>query len=143
MAVDIRRGICFGEPERLCLRQRVREREPSRFHPVENVVARAIENAGDPIQPITGQSFLNGSNDRKASGHGGFVEQRPVLRPRQIQQLGSMLRDELLIGSDNGLAGAQGAANQIPRRLQTTDELDDDIHVGRERVIELLRPANV
>ena len=70
----------------------------------EDVVAGAVQDAGDAEQPIAGQPFPDGANDRNAARDRRLEQQLALVLPRQRQQLHAVRRDELLVGGDDRFA---------------------------------------
>jgi hypothetical protein len=54
-------------------------------------------------------------------------------RLRRLEQLGAVLRQQLLVGGHHVLAGPEGAELEVERRASPSDELDDDLDL---RVLE-------
>ena len=79
VAVDVGRRIRLGISERLRLFQRVGKRKPRAVHAREDVVAGAVQDAGHAQQPIAGEPFSHGANDRNAAGHRRLEQQLALL----------------------------------------------------------------
>ncbi len=50
----------------------------------------------------------------------------------QLQKIGAVARDELLVRGDDRLPSLQRAANDLVRSGDAADEFDDDLHVRVE-----------
>ena len=142
VAVDIGRRIRLGVTERLRLFQRIGKREPRAVHAGEDVVAGAVQDAGHAQQPIAGEPFPDGANDRNAAGHRRLEQQLALMLPRERQQLDAVRRDELLVGRDDRLAACERSPDEIARRLETAHQLDDDVGVGCDDVVDAVGPVD-
>jgi hypothetical protein len=54
-----------------------------------------------------------------------------------------MARDELLVGGDNRLSCLESAADPLPRRVETADQLDQDVRIGGQHLIDIRSPAHI
>ena len=50
------------------------------------------------------------------------------------------MRDQLLVGGDDGFAGGKRAANPVFGGMQAADQFDDDVGAGRENIVDALGP---
>ena len=66
----------------------------------------------------------------------------PIFRARSSSS-GPVFGNQQLVGGDDGFARAQRLAHPFAGGLEAADQLDDDVHVGREHVVDIFRPANV
>ena len=91
--IDIERRVRFGETKLLRFRQDVGELPALLAHGTQNVIARAIQDSVDSVQPIAGETLPQGSDDRYAAGNRGFVSKAdpgivggsPEIRPVQCE----------------------------------------------------------
>ena len=65
------------------------------------------------------------------------------LRAGEREQLGAVVRDELLVGGHDGLAGGERAAHPAAGRIEPADEFHDDVGVRLEHVVGALGPRHV
>ena len=70
-AFDVERRIGLRITERLCIGERLREVVTAR-HLREDVVRRAVDDAGDPVDRIAGEAFAQRFDDRNAAGDRTF-----------------------------------------------------------------------
>ena len=84
---DVLRGIRFGESQRLRFGQRVPELDAVPLHAAQDVIAGAVEDTGDPRQPVAGKSMFDRADDRHSAGHRGLetdAAPRPLGRRRVV-----------------------------------------------------------
>ena len=70
-AFDVERRIGFRIPERLRVGQRLRK-VVTRGHLREDVVRRAVDDSGDPVDRVAGEPFSQRLDDRNAAGDRAF-----------------------------------------------------------------------
>ena len=79
-AFDVERRIGLGIPERLCVGERLRK-VVTRRHLREDVVRRAVDDSGNPVDRVAGESFAQRLDDRNAAGDRAFeadADRRPA-----------------------------------------------------------------
>ena len=79
VAVDVGRRIRLGISERLRLFQRIGKRQARAVHAREDVIAGAVQDAGDAQQPIAGQPFPDRADDRNAARDRRLEQQLALL----------------------------------------------------------------
>ena len=141
-AVHVLGRIRLGEAGRLRLRERVGERQLRRLHPAQDVRARAVQNAAHLDEPIAGEAFLQRAEHRNAAGHRRLEPQLLTAHAGQVAELRAVMGDELLVGGHDRLAGQQCRTHPLVGRMQPADELDDDVHVARQHVVDVLGPLD-
>ena len=87
-------------------------------------------------------------DDGNAAGDRGVVEQLHTMFRGDGGKSGAAIGDELLVGSDDGLARAQRCREPALDRIEATDGLDDDIDVcsgehGLRLVVPLRRGGHM
>ncbi len=142
VTIDVGRRVGLGKPTLLRFGQGVVKSKTRRLHPVQDVIACAIEDAGNTKQPIARKPFLYGADYGKTPGNRRLVQELPILHTRQIQEFGTMLGNQLLVRGHDRLAGTERPPNQISRGLQPTHQLDDHVHIGRQHIVEVLGPPH-
>ena len=142
VAVDVGRRIRLGISELLRLFQRIGKRQPRAVHAGEDVVARAVQDAGHAQQPIAGEPFPDGANDRNAAGHRRLEQQLAPMLARERQQLDTVRRDELLVCGDDRFPRLERSLDEIACRLETAHQLDDDVGVRSDDVVDAVGPVD-
>ena len=66
-AADVKRRIRFGVAEPLSLTEADFERQVLGLHAGEDVVASAVENSGNPLNCVSGQTLAQGLDDGNAA----------------------------------------------------------------------------
>ncbi len=139
--LDILRGIRLGQPEGLCLHQRIAKRQTVALHTAQDVVAGTVQDAGHTRQTVARQPVLDSADDRDASGDRCLEAQMAAGARRLSQQVGAGVRDDLLVRGHDRLAGPQCFPNPLLSRRASSNQFDDDINVVAERVVDAFRPA--
>ena len=78
-AVDVEARIGLGIAQTLRFGEHLVERAPALAHVGEDVVAGAVQDAVDPLDPVAGQALAQGLDDRDAAGHGGLETDRGAI----------------------------------------------------------------
>ena len=67
------------------------------------------------------------AHERDAAGDGGLEQQVDAGVVGGGEQLGADVGEQLLVGRDDRLAGAQRRGDQLAGRLDAADDLDDEV----------------
>jgi hypothetical protein len=110
-AIDILRRIGLGQSERLRFSQRLTERQAIAFHAAEDVVAGAVQDAGDSCQAVSREPMLNGAYHWHPAGNRCFESQMPTQSRCLGEQLGAAMRDHLFVCGHHRLASLQRFAD--------------------------------
>ena len=137
MAVDVERGFRLGVAQALGIGEDLGELGSLELHPRQDVVAGAIDDAGDARDPIAGERFAQGLDDRDAPGHGGLVIQVGAVLGGQGEQFGAMGREQGLVGGDHGLAELEGRPDHLARGRHPAHQFHHDLHL---RVVDHFAP---
>ena len=130
VAVDVERRFSFGVAQALSIGQDIRELGPLELHPGEDVVAGAIDDAGDARDPVSGEGFPERLDDGNAPGDGGFVvEVRLVLRS-QSEEFWAVGREESLVGGDHRLAQFEGCTDHLACCCHSAHQFDHELDLG-------------
>ena len=113
VSLDIGRGIALGQAEALRLGQRVGEVDTVLFHPGQDEVRRAVDDAHDAHDLLAGERLAQGPHNRDGARHRGFVEQVDAAGVRQLGQLGPRHGQDGLVGRHHRFAGAQGGLDEL------------------------------
>ena len=73
---------------------------------------------------------MSGRIDRDAARDGRLEEQVEPRRVGRLEQLAPLVREQLLVGGDHPLAVREGPEQQLLRRLDAAEDLDDDVDPG-------------
>ena len=82
------------------------ERTAGRFHPRQHGVRRPVQNADDAREPIAGEPFADGADDRHRAADRRFVAKLPALALGQRQERRPFTGDDLLVRGDDRLPRA-------------------------------------
>ena len=125
-AVHVGRRVGFRVAERLGLGQHVRELAPLLAHGGEDVVAGAVEDAGDPADAVGRQALAQRLDDGNAAGNGRLEREGGGAR-----QGGAVQGDQRLVGGDDGAAGSEGGGDKgAGRTFRAADQLHHGIDAG-------------
>ncbi len=143
-AVDIERGVAFGVAQRLRFGQHFFEFAAALAHHGQDVVAGAVEDAGDGVDVVAGQALPQGFDDRDAAGDRGLEAQGQTAALSQSGEAAAMHREQRLVGGDDGFAGSECCLHEGPgRAFGAADQLDHHVHRGivreGDRVVVPLR----
>ena len=123
---NIESGIGLRIAELLRLLQAVREGERFLFHPCQNVVAGAVEDAIDALDGIAGQIVAQGFDDRYSARDRSLEGQRDALFLGERGEPHAVLGDQRLVGSDEGFARAERRFGCVERdAFLSPDQFDE------------------
>ena len=94
-------------------------------------------------EAIGGQAFADRANHRDAAGHGRFEAEMDAALRGEPQQRAAFVRHQLLVGGHHRFARVERLLDPRARRLESADQLDDDVDFGREEVFEPLGPTDI
>ena len=97
--------IGLGVTQLLRVGQHLGEFPPALAHLRQDVVAGAVQDAGDAGDAVAGQALAQRLDDGDAAGHRRLEPQRHVAPFRRRRQRRAVHRQHRLVGSDHGLAG--------------------------------------
>ena len=142
-AVEIFGGVGLGISAGLRFFQRLAERNPGVLDAAQNVVAGSIQNSGNAVQAVSAQAGAQRGENGHSSGHRGAELKLASLLRGQLQKIGAVARDQLLVGRDHRLAGLQRRAHDLLRRIQAADQFDHDVGVGAEHRLNVVGPDDI
>ena len=114
-AVEIFAGVGFGIAACLRLFESFAEGNASGLNAAENVVAGAVQNAGDAVQAISAEPGAQRGKNGNAAGDGRSKLKLAAVRAGELQQVRAVTGDELLVGRHHRLARVQRASHQLFR----------------------------
>ena len=115
-AVDVERRIGFGVAQLLRIGEHLGELAAALAHLRQDVVAGAVEDAGDAADAVRGQPLAQRLDHRNAAGHRRLERQRHAALLGRGGERGAMHREHRLVGGDHRLAGGQRRLHQGTRR---------------------------
>src|SRR5882672_3461087 len=137
--LDIVGRIGFGESGGLSLGQRLRERLPLALHLRQDVVGRAVDDAGDARDAVGLQPALQGRDQRDAAPDRRLEKDRHVVAVGQVEDLRAVFGDQLFVGRDDVFAVRDRAFDHLVSRFNAARALDQNLYlwiVGElERVV--------
>ena len=138
-----RRWVGFGVTEPLRFGENRTEILALPLHCGQDVVAGAVENAFDSVDPVADHALSQGLQDRGAGAHGGFEQQARAVRLGTLRQVQTMLRDHRLVGRDQRPAMAERFARKIEcRTVGPADHLGDRVDSVEAREFDgIIAPA--
>ena len=134
MAVDVERGFRLGVAQALGIGEDLGELGSLELHPRQDVVAGAIDDAGDARDPVAGEGFAQGLDDRDAPGHRRFKSHHHAPGLGSCKNFGAVHGQQGLVGRDHMLACCNGFHHQSLGDAITANQLDDnvDFRVGND-----------
>ena len=85
-----------------------------------------------PGEPLPRQRFRQRSNDGDTSAHGRFEEQRHARLLGCRDELRAAGSNALFVRSNDRLAGPEGLQHEVPGRILTAHDLDDEVNPGAD-----------
>jgi hypothetical protein len=86
--------------------------------------------------------MFDGAHDGDAPRDGRLEPHMPPGPPRNLEQFRPCMSDDLLVRGHDRLPRRKGAPDPLFRRQPSADELHEHVDVVRERVVDVLRPAD-
>ena len=130
-AVHVLRRVGLRVAEALSLGKGVRV-GGAVLHLGEDVVRRAVDDSEYPVHVGDDERFPEHLDDRDRGTHGRFEPQLYAGAGCGREQVGCALRDQLLVGRDDVLAGAEELQHVVAGRLDSAHHLG---HHGDVRVV--------
>ena len=130
-AVDVEGGVGLGVAQLLGVGQDFGEFPAAFAHLRQDVVAGAVENAGDALDAVGGQAFADRLDHRDAAGDRGLEGERDVVFLGQGGQGGAVHREHRLVGGDHRPAGGERGFHQgAGGAVGAADQFQHHVHVG-------------
>ena len=126
-ALDVECRVGLGVAERLGVRESRRERQPLVAHLRQDVVRGAIDDPGQPLDPVARQSFAQRLDDRDAAGHRRLEGDHHAALAGRGEDLVAVQREQRLVGGDDGLALGNGLGDEVTGDLGAADQFADDV----------------
>ena len=132
--IDVERRIGLGITQRLSIAQHVGEVRSFGFHPSQDIIARAVQDAIDFSQDIGGSPLAQPLDHRDPPGNRGFIFQRRAFGFGVGREPDPVVRDHRLVRRDERFARRNRSARQLQRwPVCATDQFDDDIDIAARR----------
>src|SRR5262249_52403462 len=137
--LDVVGRVGFGESGGLSLGERLRERLLLALHLRQDVVGRAIDDAGDARDAVCLQPAVQGRDQRDAAPNRRLEENRHVVAVGQVEYLRAVLGDQFFVGRDDVFAVSDRSFDYLVSRINAPSDLDQNLYlriVGElERVV--------
>ena len=139
-ARDVVGRVGLGEPARLRLGERLVVGGAA-LHFGEDEVGRPVDDAEDAVDVRDDERLPQHLDHRDRGADARLEAELDAAGGRRLEELGSPLGDELLVGGDDRLAGPQQVEDVLPGRLDAAHDLgherdrlvlDDRGEVGRQ-----------
>ena len=128
-AVDVGGRVGLGVAERGRLVERLGEAGAGLVHPGQDEVGRAVDDAQHPVDAVARERLAQRPQQRDRAGDARLEVEVGVARARRVVQRRAVLGEQRLVGGDDGGAATERCQQQRARRLDATDDLDDDVDV--------------
>ena len=128
-ALDICGRVSLSETEVLRLLEGLLVAEALRAHRVQDEVGRAVHDAHDRRDAVAGEGLAQAVNDRNSTRNSGLVVEVSAIGCGGLVELGTMGSQESLIARDDRDALIECTQHEGTGRLDTADQLDDEVHV--------------
>ncbi len=99
---DVESRVGFGVAKPLRFGEADGERKLFLFHARQDVIAGAVEDAGDAPHRIARQTFAKRLDDRHAAADGGLEGERRAVPLGKPSEFDAMRREHRLVGGDDG-----------------------------------------
>ena len=142
VAVDIRAGVRLRVPESASFVHDGSHLHVAAGHCAQDVIRRAVENAGDAHQPVAGQPLSHAMNQRHAPGDCGLEAELRLVLHGEMQEFGRVRREQHLVGGHNSRPLLEGAAHPAARRIDAADHFDNRVGLGPEQFVQILGPRD-
>ena len=129
-ALDVERWIGFGKAEALRFGQHGRERQALGAHFRQDEIARAVDDARDPLDAVGGQALAQHLDRRNATGDGRFKSDHDVVLPRGVEDFVAVKCQQRLICRHDVFAADDRGENGFFRDGRAADHFDDDVDVA-------------
>ena len=133
LAAHVLGGVGLGVAETLGLLEHVVVVGPGLGHLAQHVVGGAVDDAEHRLDLGRHQRLAQHLDDGHGADGAGLEAEVHAALLRRGEELGAVLRQQLLVGGHHVLAGLEGAELEVERRARPPDELHDH---GDLRVLE-------
>ena len=99
------------------------------FHGIQDVVGRAVDDAGDALDLVACQGATQHTHDGDGGGNGGLKVQVNAGAFGGLGQFISVRGNERLIRRHHGLAGIKRGQHQLAREIDPADDLHHQVDI--------------
>ena len=121
-AVNVHRGVGFGESLGLGELEHLGVVGTILLHPRQDEVARAVQDAADRVDAVGCEALADGGHNRNAAGHGRLEGDRTAPLAGQLEEFRAMLCQQCLVGGDHILPVLEQLDHHRAGRLQSPDK---------------------
>ena len=121
-AVNVHRGVGFGESLGLGELEHLGVVGTILLHPRQDEVARAVQDAADRVDAVGCEALADGGHNRNAAGHGRLEGDRAAQLAGQLEEFRAMLCQQCLVGGDHILPVLEQLDHHRTGRLQSPDK---------------------
>jgi len=108
------------------------------FHPGEDVIAGAVDDAVERVDAVANEPFAQRFDDGNAAANAGFVIKIRAEFFGRGKQLLAVRGQQRLVGRDDRFAELERGENHRPGDAGATDQFGDDVHL---RVVDDALPV--
>src|SRR5947209_7967514 len=127
--VDVCGRVGLGVAECLCLLQRFFEAGAGLVHLGQDVVGRAVDDADDPGDTVTGKRLTQRSQQRDRARDTRLAVEISAATAGHVVKRRPVLGEQCLVGRDHTCAALERCDYQGARRLDASDDLHDEVDV--------------
>ena len=128
-AVNVEVGRRFGVALLLRILQHRVEIRAFEFHPGEDVIAGAVDDAVKRVDAVADKTFAQRFDDRNAAANAGFVVKIRAVFFRRGEKFLAVRGKQGLVGRDDRFAELERGKNHCPGNGRAADQFDDDVHL--------------
>ncbi len=133
-AADVEGWIRLRVAKPLRLGEADLERQLLGLHARQNIVAGAVENAGDALDRVSRQTFAQGLDDRYPAADRGFVVEWSLVGFREVGELQAVRGEHRLVGGDDGQTARERRLDRLEScSIPSADQFDEDVDIRRRR----------
>ena len=129
-ALNIVRRILFGITQTFRFGKCVLEGYTVAEHSGHNEISSAVKYSLYLVKIVCGKALGYGTQHRNTSADAGFKKVVHIMLFRNVQQLGALPCDQLLVGCHNTFSGLKTGFCKFISRVESTHKLCHDPYVG-------------
>ncbi len=132
-------GSSSAKPFFLGLRESLAELGAILFHPRKDVVAGAVEDAGQAVNLIANQPATQGADDGDAAADAGFESEAHFLLGRGLKKAVSVGGEKGLVRGDHVLASGERGVDEAAGRLNAAHKFDHHVTAILDDLLRIRR----
>ena len=129
-SVEVEPVVRLDVAERLGVSEDFLVRFSFRLHAGKNVVACAVDDAGDRFEAVRDESFPQRLDDGNAAGDGRFEVVMPAEALHRVENLPPEFVDQRLVRRNDDFAELERGERVVLRLRRAAHQLADDVHGG-------------